>query len=182
MSHICDAISQEFDGEVANIPESSDYTFGSLKSVSFYIVYEFPNYNSTQPRDRAAAKYAIVENTTPKLKLGFKARSIRGFNSNGIVLFDDSNYGGLNAHNFTDSCDDISKLFPEGKGVSSVIVKSGDWNLITQNGGKIPVPTPDNPDEPPHYVFTAGHSYQLKAGNDKVFKVKKLDQQGHSVA
>ena len=165
-----DGISQEFDGKVDNIPESSNYTVGSMKSTSFYIVYELPYYN----RDRAGAKYAILENTTPKLPLGFKARSIRGFNSDGIVLIEYFHYGGPDAHNFTASCDDISKYFPsmaKGEGVSSVIVKSGDWYLLTRNGGRIPVPGTGGRD----HIFTAGHNYQLEAGNDQVFKVQRLD-------
>ena len=162
-------ISQEFDHDVNDIPESSNYTVGYLKDTaySFYIVFEHPYYN----RDYAETRYVILDRCSQKVPFGFVARSIRCFNNDGIALFE-YRYFGAEAHEFKESCSDITPYFPcmqQGEGISSVIIKAGEWYLLTKDDGKIPAPGRDD------YVFAEGNSYdKLGVGNDKVYKVQKI--------
>ena len=165
-------ISQEFDQDVNDIPESTKYTYGYMKDTTYtiYIVYELPDYN----KDDANAGYAIIESTGPKVSFGFVARSIRFFNSDGIVLFEYRRFGGPEAKKFNKNCDDLTKYFPciaQGEGISSVIIKAREWYLLTKNDGKIPVPGSGGS----NYTFADGHRYDdLGVGNDQVYKLHKI--------
>ena len=168
-------IKQAYDHSEADIPASDDYTVGYLKGSesSEYIVYELPNYN-TEGRYK---KHKVIK-STEKEDVGFVVRSLRGYDREGIVLFQYYDFEGPEAYMYTESCSDIRNEFPciaRGEGISSIMVLSGNWQLYEHVGfsGEIPVPNTDGSD----YIFKEGQKYQLPngAGNDNVLSVKRIN-------
>ena len=167
-------IRQAYDHREEDVPASDDYTVAHLKDTnsSMYIVYELPKYNAAD-----ALKKRMIIDSTEKKDLGFVARSLRGFNCEGIVLFECYHFSGPDAYMFTKSSSDITDEFPSivhGGGISSIMVFAGNWLLYEHVGfrGEIPVPDTDGSD----YIFKERHSYQLPigAGNGKVLSVKRI--------
>jgi len=61
--------------------------------------------------------------------LGSTARSYQGFDKDGLILFEHTNYAG-NGVNYRESDADITSSFPSGvPGVSSFLVYRGVWEL-----------------------------------------------------
>ena len=136
---------EDFTGIDRNVPASSNYTKAAVKggTASMYVVYPQPDFNDIKPTTHAQAptKQAptcttqpaskVVETTSP-VQLGFVARSLHGFDKDGIIIFEHNNYCG-NGKLYKQSNVDISTEFPIGdsRGASSFIVYEGKWNLYT---------------------------------------------------
>jgi len=108
---------------------------------SFYVVYSGENYNSEVGKEPKI----IDQKFTINVDLGFDAKSIRGWDKDGITLFTKTNYGGSGGRNdpatFYENTD-ISEAFPSG--IKSFIVQRGTWSLCNKDGQPI---TFDNDNE-----------------------------------
>lgn len=122
---------EDFMGIDRNVPASSNYTKAAVKggTASMYVVYPQPDFNEIKPTTQPASK--VIETTSP-VQLGFVARSLHGFDKEGIIIFEHHNYCG-NGKLYKQSNVDLSTDFPVGdsRGASSFIVYEGKWNLYT---------------------------------------------------
>ena len=108
-------------GAQPNISASNAYTQGKMDGLdSYFVVYSVPNYFP-------AGIPAIVDSTSA-VEFGFTARSVQGFNKEGMTVFHDFFFCG-NARNYTSTSEDITGTSP---GASSVIINKGWWSLYTQ--------------------------------------------------
>lgn len=116
--------SEDFTGIDRNVPASSNYTKAAVKggTASMYVVYPQPDFNEIKPTKQAPTTQAptctpqpaskVVETTSP-VQLGFVARSLHGFDKDGIIIFEHQNYCG-NGKLYKQSNVDISSEFPIG--------------------------------------------------------------------
>ena len=106
-------------------------------SKSFYIVYSKPEFFDTH--EHSSTSSVIVDSSCDAL-LGFTARSMQGWDKDGIILLEHHWYFGT-GHTYTTSTPDITHEFPSGyRGASSIIVMKGYWSLYKDknyNGIKI---------------------------------------------
>ena len=120
--------SQTFSNSVESIEE--DYDEASLTGTkSIYVVYDVKNFN--KDNFNFPSRSEIVDSVDRVELKKRPPRSLQGFNSTGIILFQGSNYGWAGVL-YEESIDDILESFPTGqKGVSSFIVMEGKWALFT---------------------------------------------------
>lgn len=122
--------SQTFKDTVQSIEE--DYDAAKLTGPkSIYVVYDVKDLN--KPYSNFPSRSEIVESSeivepVPLELVKRPPRSLQGFNSTGIILFQGSNYG-WSGILYEESVDDVQDSFPEG--VSSFIVMEGRWALFT---------------------------------------------------
>lgn len=150
---------------------SEDGTYTQAKmggTESIFVVYRSTNMSTAANGEEAGI---IVDSTSYK-SVGFTIRSFQGFDKDGLILFEHSNYAG-NGVNYRESDANIGASFPASgpKGVSSFLVYKGIWELYIQpnfQGGKIKVNGKDR--------FGPGTIVQFvgKSVNDKVLSVKKV--------
>ena len=150
---------------------SEDGTYTQAKmggTESIFVVYRSTNMSTAAKGEEAGI---IVDRTSYK-SVGFTIRSFQGFDKDGLILFEHSNYAG-NGVNYRESDANIGASFPASgpKGVSSFLVYKGIWELYIQpnfQGGKIKVNGKDR--------FGPGTIVQFvgKSVNDKVLSVKKV--------
>ena len=85
--------SQPLYGRDPDVHASLNYTKAKMDDTeSFYVVHQYPAYGSDGVK--------VIDKTTV-VDLKWAVRSYRGFDKNGIVLFEYFHYGGNDAHNFT---------------------------------------------------------------------------------
>lgn len=113
-------------GAQPNIPVSNAYTQGKMDgSDSYFVAYSVPNYNA---RGFTREGMPAIVDSTSNVEFGFTARSVQGFNKEGITVFQDYFFCGK-ARNYTSTTEDITGTLP---GASSVIINKGWWSLYTQ--------------------------------------------------
>ena len=130
-----DVGTQTFYNSVPHIPSSAKFTQARVNeaNASYYVVYNGDNYQQGNPNNSVLKNgYQIVYDPTKFRQLGFVARSARGIDMNGCALFGYRYYSG-EGHNFRDSCPDLSMYFTiTGEGISSVIIRQGNWAFFTK--------------------------------------------------
>ena len=98
-------------GANPNIPEIDGYSIGKINGPeSYYVVYKSPNFYSSTTAD---STQSVIVDSTNRLGFGFVARSVQGFDKDGITVFENYFYCGK-ARSFTTSVSDIAAQFPPG--------------------------------------------------------------------
>ena len=132
---------REFHHPAYNLDVNEGYTQAWMKSTgrTLYIVYQQKDLN--KENDGASHPPALVDwdSKSPSVNLGFSARSLKGFNMEGIVLFEHSYYSGT-SEQYRESTDDITESLPgDGSGLSSFIVLQGVWALYDNNDTQLEI-------------------------------------------
>ena len=119
--------------------EDGAYTKAKLEQdgASLFVVYGSPNM-STGKKGSEGVKFV---DSSKYESAGFVVRSFQGFDQDGLILFENSDFSG-NAINYRDSVANIRNSFPtdDPRGVSSFVVCKGVWELYTKpnfQGGKL---------------------------------------------
>ena len=113
----------------------------SFSPKSFYIVYDKVDYGKKHS-GTAITKLVpsdIMSGSSEPVSLGFDAASAQGFDCRepGIILFEHFNYNG-SGKEFHETTNDFSASFPHNsvRGVSSVIVTGGTWEIYDRKNGE----------------------------------------------
>ena len=134
---------------------------------SIYIVYpEIKQGGHGGPSD-----YQVVTSTDyqPLKSSLLPPKSAKGFTKEGIILFETFKFGGM-SQNYTGDVSSLDDVFPPGntKGVSSVMVISGIWELYEK----------ENPNDPMvvngKTRFGPGENFDMPKPRDKVHSIKRI--------
>lgn len=123
---------------VYDLPSNPAYTKALVEGhQSLYVVYAQPKMATAQFGESPG----VVVDKESFTSLGIHVRSFQGFDKDGLILFEHSNYAG-NGVNYRQSDPNIDNEFPAGKpaGVSSFIINKGIWELYVNpdfKGGKV---------------------------------------------
>ena len=132
---------REFHHPAYNLDVNEGYTQAWMKSTgrTLYVVYQQKDLN--KENDGASRPPALVDwdSKSSSINLGFTARSLKGFNMEGIVLFEHSYYSGT-SEQYRESIDDITESLPsDGRGLSSFIVLQGVWAFYDNNDTQLEI-------------------------------------------
>lgn len=145
----------------SNVPQSDYMKAKADGSQSLFVIYDKPNF--------AAGSASELVESTQTVQFGRPIKSFQGYNKKGLVLFPHPNYCGQGGK-FTQSDPDITDAFPPAtsEGVSSLIVKEGEWILYSEKnyrGTKIQISGRE--------TFGPG-TYIKSGGYDMVQSVKRV--------